>query len=228
MLTHTGYLKVYKPIFLLLPIFLLIFSSVAAYADATIPDRRKDQFPSSDAHLIVPLPYSYPGIGGGFFLMGNFSNLRDTTTDFLAMVITGDAGGYILQFDEVPIVNQHLFLKLYYQDIDRAQVNQYDVRGMNGTSKNDFTLLDVTLARSKTAELNLTFFDRRLNFLYQHMDQEFEPANSYRLFLNENGKLRWEVQTDAGIEIHTHDPGASIWRRMAARILSWLPIEKEL
>lgn len=62
----------------------------------------------------------------------------------------------------------------------------------------------------------------------EHMDQEFEPANSYRLFLNENGKLRWEVQTGDGIEIQTHDPGASIWRRMAARILSWLPIEKEL
>lgn len=173
-LAHIGCLKVYKPVFLLLPIFLLIFSSVAVYADATLPDRRKDQFPSSDAHLIVPLPYSYPGIGSGFFLLGNFSNLRKTTTDFLAMVVTGDAGGYILQFDEVPIVNQRLFLKLYYQDIDRAQVNQYDLRGINGTSKNEFNLLDVTLARTKTAEFNLTFFDRRLNFLYQHMDQEFE------------------------------------------------------
>jgi putative cardiolipin synthase len=62
----------------------------------------------------------------------------------------------------------------------------------------------------------------------EQMDQEFELANSYRLFLNENGKLRWEVQTGDGIEIQTHDPGASIWRRMAARIMSWLPIEKEL
>jgi len=171
---HTGYQKGCKPSFLLLSIFLLIFSSVAAYADATLPDRRKDQFPTSDAHLIVPLPYSYPGIGDGFFLMGNFSNLRKTTTDFLAMVVTGDAGGYILQFDELPIVKQHLFAKIYYQDIDRAQVNQYDVRGMDGTSKNEFNMLDVTLARNKTAELNLTFFDRRLNFLYQYMDQEFK------------------------------------------------------
>ncbi len=62
----------------------------------------------------------------------------------------------------------------------------------------------------------------------EHMDQEFEPANSYRLFLNEDGKLRWEVQTGEGIEIQTHDPGASVWRRMAARVMSWLPIEKEL
>jgi len=50
--------------------------------------------------------------------MGNFSNILDTTTDFLAMDVTGDAGGYILQFDEVPIIDQRLYVKLYYQDID--------------------------------------------------------------------------------------------------------------
>ena len=189
-LTHTGYMTGYNTIFLLLSIFLLMFSCVAAYADATMPDRRKDQFPSSAAHLIVPLPYSYPGIGDGFFLMGNFSNLRETTTDFLAMVVTGDAGGYILQFDEVPIVNQRLFVKLYYQDIDRAQVNQYDVRGMDGTSKNEFNLLDVTLARNKTAEFNLTFFDRRLNFLYQRMDHEF----GIEAIRDHNGDLITELE----------------------------------
>lgn len=62
----------------------------------------------------------------------------------------------------------------------------------------------------------------------RHMEQELDPANSYRLFLNEAGKLRWEVQTASGVEIWKHDPGASIWKRMGARILSWLPIEKEL
>jgi putative cardiolipin synthase len=61
------------------------------------------------------------------------------------------------------------------------------------------------------------------------MDRDFHPENSYRLFLNEKGKLRWELQNpDGTITIHTHDPGASIWKRMGARMLSWLPIEKEL
>ena len=121
---------------------------------------------------MVPLPYSYPGIGSGFFLMGNFSNILETT-DVLAMYVTGDARGYILQFDEVPIVSERLFLKYFYQDINKAQINQYDVRGMAGTSKNEFTLLDVALARNKVADFNLTFYDRRLNFLYQRMDNEF-------------------------------------------------------
>ena len=152
--------------------FVLLFSSVSVQADITLPERRKDQFPGSHAHLVVPLPYSYPGIGDGFFLMGNFSNVFETT-DILAMFVAGDAGGYILQFDEVPIVSKHLFFKLYYQDINRAQVNQYDVRGMEGTGKHEFTLLDVSLARNKVADLSLTFFDRRLNFLYQHTDNEY-------------------------------------------------------
>ena len=152
--------------------FVILFTSVSVKADITLPERRKDQFPDSPAHLVVPLPYSYPGIGKGFFLMGNFSNVYETT-DILAMYVAGDAGGYILQFDELPIVNEHLFVKLYYQDIKRAQINQYDVRGIAGTGKNEYTLLDVSLARNIVGDLNLTFYDRRLNFLYQRADNEF-------------------------------------------------------
>ena len=63
----------------------------------------------------------------------------------------------------------------------------------------------------------------------RHMDEDFHPDNSYRLFLNEKGKIRWEQKNpDGSITIHKHDPGASIWKRMGARMLSWLPIEKEL
>jgi putative cardiolipin synthase len=61
------------------------------------------------------------------------------------------------------------------------------------------------------------------------MERDFDPENSYHLFLNEHGKLRWELKNpDGSITIYTHDPGASIWKRMGARFLSWLPIEKEL
>lgn len=150
-----------------------IFSSIPAQADLTFPDRRKDQFPVSSAHLVVPLPYSYPGVGEGFFLMGNFSNVLGTT-DFLAMYVTGDAGGYILQLDEAPIMDRRLYAKMYYQNINKAVVNQYDTRGMDNTGKDDYTLIEATLALEKNAEINLTFFDRRLNFLYQYSDRAFE------------------------------------------------------
>jgi len=123
---------------------------------------------------VVPLPYSYPGIGDGFFLMGNFSNIFDTTTDFLAMYVTGDAGGYILQADEAPLIDRRLYLRLYYQNIDKAQVNQYHTRGMEGSGKDDYDLLDVSLALEQTANLNLTFYDRRLNVYLNYTDNEYK------------------------------------------------------
>ena len=61
------------------------------------------------------------------------------------------------------------------------------------------------------------------------MDTEFDLRNSYRLFLNEDGKLRWELRNpDGTVTVFKRDPGASIWQRMGARLLSWLPIEQEL
>ncbi len=61
------------------------------------------------------------------------------------------------------------------------------------------------------------------------MERYFDPENSYRLFLNEDGKLRWELKNpDGTITVYKRDPGASIWKRMGARLLSWLPIEQEL
>jgi len=167
----------------------LMFGCITTYADFTFPDRRKDQFPTSSAYLVVPLPYSYPGIGDGFFLMGNFSNVLDTTTDFLAMYVTGDAGGYILQLDEVPIIDRRLYVKLYYQDIDRAVVNQYDTRGMEDSNKNDYTLLDITLALQKNAMFDLTFFERRLDLFFIHSDSEFK-VNAIR---DHNGDLITEL-----------------------------------
>jgi putative cardiolipin synthase len=63
----------------------------------------------------------------------------------------------------------------------------------------------------------------------EEMNRDFHPENSYRLLLDENEKLRWEITNpDGSTTVFKHDPGASIWKRMGARILSWLPIEKEL
>ena len=125
--------------------------------------RRTDQFPTDSAHLVVPLPYSYPGVGEGLFLMGNLSNLADTTTDLLLMAITGDAGGYIALIDELPLIHNRLYGKLFYQQIDRAVVNNYSFRGMSATHADDYSLLDMALVRTTQAALTLTFWQRRLN-----------------------------------------------------------------
>jgi len=85
-------------------------------------------------------------------------------------------------------------------------------------------------SRDLNSEIGLVVTDVEFTSqVLEVMNRDFHPENSYRLFLNEKGKIRWELQNpDGSITIYKHDPGASIWKRMGARMLSWLPIEKEL
>jgi len=61
-----------------------------------------------------------------------------------------------------------------------------------------------------------------------NMEKDFDPANSYRVTLDEHGKLTWTAEGPAGPEVWSRDPGASWWQRVGARLISWIPIEKEL
>ena len=85
-------------------------------------------------------------------------------------------------------------------------------------------------SRDLNSEIGLVVSDKVFaSQVVKEMEKEFDPANSYRLFLTEKGKLRWEIKNpDGSLTIYKRDPGASIWKRMGARILSWMPIEKEL
>jgi len=85
-------------------------------------------------------------------------------------------------------------------------------------------------SRDLNSEIGLVISDREFaQEVVAVMNRDFDPVNSYRLFLNEKGKLRWEITNPDGSKTtYKRDPGASIWKRMGARILSWLPIEQEL
>jgi putative cardiolipin synthase len=60
------------------------------------------------------------------------------------------------------------------------------------------------------------------------MEADFDPANSYRLTLNEKGKLEWTAEGPDGPEVWHKEPGTSAWQRFKVRIMSWIPMEKEL
>jgi putative cardiolipin synthase len=66
------------------------------------------------------------------------------------------------------------------------------------------------------------------NIVRDDMLEEFEPGNAYRLSLDDNGKLLWTIDGPDGKQVFTKEPGASIWKRMLARIISWIPIEDQL
>lgn len=139
-----------------------------------IPERRKDQNPTQPAHLIVPLPYSKPGIGDGLVLLGTVSNVAETTADITGLFVTGDADGSIINGSEVPLYSDILFLDFYLQNINRAAVSNYSIRGISNTSGDDFTILDLSIADESRFEFYLTFFERRLNFYYLYRKFEYQ------------------------------------------------------
>jgi putative cardiolipin synthase len=62
----------------------------------------------------------------------------------------------------------------------------------------------------------------------EFMERGLEPANSYRVTLDENRKLEWTTAGPDGPVVWRHEPETSAWKRMTVRIMSWIPMEKEL
>lgn len=60
------------------------------------------------------------------------------------------------------------------------------------------------------------------------MEADFDPANSYRVTLDEHGKLEWTAQGPDGPVVWHKEPGTSAWQRFKARFTSWIPMESEL
>lgn len=158
---------------LILSLLLLVYSGPAFCYD-WIPERRKDQFPTQPAHLIVPLPYSKPGIGDGAIVMATVTNVAETTADITGLFVGGDARGSILNGSEIPLYADMLFVDFFLQNIDRAAINNYSIRGISETSEDDFTVLDLSVADEATIQLNLTFFERRLNLYYSYREFDYQ------------------------------------------------------
>ncbi len=135
-------------------------------------ERRKDQFPEDNAYLLVPLPYSMPGIGDGYFLMGYLSNIFNSTADAFITRVEGDAEGWVSQFDEVPLYKHTLFLNAMDQRISKAAVNNYKIRGMN-SEQGDYNIVEVSQADEQRLGLTLSLFERRLEFQSSHNSSEF-------------------------------------------------------
>jgi putative cardiolipin synthase len=60
------------------------------------------------------------------------------------------------------------------------------------------------------------------------METDLEPANSYRVTLDEKGNLVWTAEGPDGPEVWKKEPGTTAWQRFKVRFMSWIPMEKEL
>jgi len=80
---------------------------------------------------------------------------------------------------------------------------------------------------SLNAEMGVVFEDPALvAALLQHFEAERDPDYSYRLTL-ERGRIRWN-RAKGEKKLRYGEPKASVWRRLLAFTVRWLPIESQL
>lgn len=100
--------------------------------------------------------------------------------------------------------------KTFAVDRERVFIGSFnlDPRSMNLNTEMGLVVESPDLARSIIEGL-----DRQL------------PENAYELRLAGTGAVEWVERTANGEVRHGTEPQASLWRRMLATVLSWLPIE---
>ena len=151
--------------------WLLLLGGLASGTEAFEIERRQDQFESNTGYLVLPAPYSYPGIGDGWVLVGYAGNIFDTMTDAYALWITGDASGVIAEVDELFLVPQFFYLSYFSMDIRKFGRNFYQNRGMV-TEKEDFSVAVGDLYINQEPSVTLTVWERRLELNYALRHQE--------------------------------------------------------
>jgi putative cardiolipin synthase len=60
------------------------------------------------------------------------------------------------------------------------------------------------------------------------MDEGVRPENSYRVLLDEDGKLTWVAQDDGKEVVYHNDPESTAWQRFVANFIRILPVEGQL
>jgi putative cardiolipin synthase len=61
-----------------------------------------------------------------------------------------------------------------------------------------------------------------------YMDEGVQPENSYRVVLDENGRLVWITREDGQEVRYTRDPESGAWARMMSGFIQVLPVEAQL
>jgi putative cardiolipin synthase len=60
------------------------------------------------------------------------------------------------------------------------------------------------------------------------MELDLDPANSYRVTLDDKGNLVWTAEDDGDVVTWDKEPETTAWQRFKSRFLRWIPMEKEL
>lgn len=130
-------------------------------------DRRRDQYPPNFGYFVYPIATEIPGLGAAKGGGATFVNVANTDTDLTGFYIDGDfhaAGFTALNTHLIP---RHLIFDVGLYEYQVA-FKQFD-RGLD-SSKDKFIYPEVE-GHGGTAQLTLTFFDKRLDF-YSRFTQQ--------------------------------------------------------
>lgn len=155
-------------------ILFLASSFTFLLADDYLIERRKEQFLKEEGYLVIPAPYSMPGIGQGLAVYGGFNNYFGYS-DIFAVKTNGDVDGNMLGIWDVHLIQKTLFFDFMYFDFDKVGTMSYFKRGMQ-SKKEDHSIIELDMMRFFNIKSTLSFFDRRFEFIARYNEDESRIA----------------------------------------------------
>jgi len=134
---------------------------ITTFTDAGAMERRRNQFLDKQGYYIFPSPYSLPGIGSGFGLVGAMSNVANSYADFYVYALQGDLEGGGLALSDVHLIPKRLVFDLTASKFRQLFIQNFGARGIGG-DKDDYTLLELDDNNFLGARLTAIFSDRML------------------------------------------------------------------
>jgi len=121
----------------------------------------------------MPVPYQIPGVGSGWTLYGKINNLFLKYADISAWAFSGAASGEGMGIHDIHIIPEILFFEADIQRVRHVSVQTFNDRGMDSL-ENDYYNMYATGILERTARLDLTFWNRRINFNYRYFSRVYD------------------------------------------------------
>lgn len=163
-----------------------------------IPKRIGPQFFNEKGYLLLPAPYSIPGIGEGIAYFASFNNYYGNS-DLFVSKLEGDVTGYLLGVWDVHLIKNRLLVDLTFHDMDKIGISNYATRGMNN-SADTYSILEFDKNLNTTIEATLTFYDRRLEFIALYSQSQSRLSAIY----SNNGSLIEAINNQETVHRDNH------------------------
>lgn len=163
-----------------------------------IVDRRKEQFETSFAYAVFPMPYSLPGIGTGLSLIGGAMNIAGTYTDAYGIVYSGDVEGGAVGVGDIHLIPRRLIADLGAGAVSKASIQNFRERGMYA-DKDNYLLIDVDNAEYFGGRVTATFLERR----FELYGAWYGGASKLSSIRDKDGNVIVEAQGASRQQFHT-------------------------